>query len=82
MGFKLVNIDGRAALTDKDLYYDLETISNGLLSSNTDEVLDNIKELNNLYAKIENLEPFHFEKFFSKFLTFVNCVNLLLDLMK
>ena len=39
MGFKLVNIDGRAALTDKDLYYDLETISNGLLSSNTDEVL-------------------------------------------
>jgi 2-keto-4-pentenoate hydratase/2-oxohepta-3-ene-1,7-dioic acid hydratase in catechol pathway len=57
MGFKLVNIDGRAALTDKDLYYDLETISNGLLSSNTDEVLDNIKELNNLYAKIENLEP-------------------------
>ena len=35
MGFKLANIEGRAALVEGDNYYDLETISNGKFNNDT-----------------------------------------------
>ena len=35
MGYKLVNINNRSALLKDNNYYDLETISNGDISSNS-----------------------------------------------
>jgi 2-keto-4-pentenoate hydratase/2-oxohepta-3-ene-1,7-dioic acid hydratase in catechol pathway len=56
MSFKLGSIKGRAVLISEDNYYDLETISEGKLSSSTLEALHHMDLLNNLNENLNNLE--------------------------
>ena len=56
MSFKLGSIKGRAVLISEDNYYDLETISEGKLSSNTLEALHHMDLLNDLNENLNNLD--------------------------
>ena len=57
MGFKLANIEGRAALVEGDNYYDLETISNGKFNNDTSNALTNLVGLNELSEDLSKSEP-------------------------
>ena len=57
MGFRLANIDGRAALVSGDDYYDLETISQGSFSQDPMQALEALSELSVLGAQLDNFEP-------------------------
>ena len=56
MGFKLANISGRAALIDKDNFFDLETISEGLFDHKTSNALSNLEDLHKLSAELSDKE--------------------------
>ena len=57
MGFKLANIEGRAALVEGDYYYDLETISNGKFNNDTSNALTNLVGLSELSEDLSKSEP-------------------------
>ena len=57
MGFKLANIEGRAALVDGGNYYDLETISNGKFNNDTSNALTNLVGLSELSEDLSKSEP-------------------------
>ena len=56
MSFKLGSIKGRAVLISEENYYDLETISEGKLSSSTLEALHHMDFLNDLNENLNNLD--------------------------
>lgn len=56
MGFKLANIEGRAALLNEESFYDLEKISEGNLSHDTTNALFHLEELDELSNKLNDLE--------------------------
>ena len=56
MGFKLGNIDGRSALVRNNDYYDLETISDGEVSSIGIEAIQSEDLLSDLYSKLDSFE--------------------------
>jgi 2,4-didehydro-3-deoxy-L-rhamnonate hydrolase len=56
MSFKLGSIKERAVLISEDNYYDLETISEGKLSSSTLEALHHMDLLNDLNENLNNLD--------------------------
>ena len=56
MGFKLANISGRAALIDKNNFFDLETISEGLFDHETSNALSNLEDLHKLSAELSDKE--------------------------
>ena len=56
MGFKLGNIDGRSALVRNNDYYDLETISGGIVSSIGIEAIQSEDLLSDLYSKLDSFE--------------------------
>jgi 2,4-diketo-3-deoxy-L-fuconate hydrolase len=53
VGFRLANIDGRAALVSGDNYYDLEKLSGGALGSDPMEALQSLESLVELSGKLE-----------------------------
>lgn len=57
MGFRLANIDGRAALVSGENYYDLEKISQGNISQDPMRALEALSELSALGAQLDNFEP-------------------------
>jgi 2,4-didehydro-3-deoxy-L-rhamnonate hydrolase len=57
MGFRLANVDGRAALVDGEHYYDLATISNGSISSDPMTALGHAAELLTLASKLDGRKP-------------------------
>ena len=57
MGFKLANIEGRAALVEGDNYYDLETLSNGKFNNDTSNALTNLVGLSELSEDLSKSEP-------------------------
>ena len=57
MGFRLANIDGRAALVSGENYYDLEKISQGNFSQDPMQALEALSELSALGAQLDNFEP-------------------------
>ena len=57
MSFKLANIEGRAALVDGEIYYDLETISNGKFNNDTSNALTNLVGLSELSEDLSKSEP-------------------------
>lgn len=57
MGFRLANIDGRAALVSGDAYYDLNEISSGALTEDPMKALGALSHLSALDAKLANFEP-------------------------
>jgi len=57
MGFRLANIDGRAALVDGDHYFDLESISSGQLSSNPMAALGHADQLAALSDSLSDRSP-------------------------
>ena len=56
MGFKLANVNGKSSLIFGESYYDLNTISQGKISSDPSEVLDSLNDLHELSSKIDNYE--------------------------
>ena len=56
MSFKLGSVNKRAVLLSEDHYYDLETISEGVLSSSSSEALFQIDKLNDLNENLNNFE--------------------------
>ena len=57
MGFKLANVNGKSSLIDGVDYYDLETLSNGNVSSDPTEALHSLDLISDLYSKLDNFEP-------------------------
>jgi len=57
MGFRLANIDDRAALVFGDFYYDLETASDGALGADPMSALARPLDLAELSASLEGREP-------------------------
>ena len=57
MGYKLVNVNNRSALLKDNNYYDLETISNGDVSSNSIKSISSIEKLSSLYQKLDTFIP-------------------------
>ena len=57
MGFKLANIDGKSSLIHGDSYYDINTISQGEISSDPSNILNSLSDLHELYSKIDHFEP-------------------------
>ena len=57
MGFRLANIEGRAALVSGEDYYDLATISQGSFSHDPMQALEALSELSVLGAQLDNFEP-------------------------
>ena len=57
MGFKLGNVNNKASLIFKNEYYELSKISNGELTNDMSDVLHSIDTIENLYSKIEELNP-------------------------
>ncbi|MYH88932.1 MAG: fumarylacetoacetate hydrolase family protein [Acidimicrobiaceae bacterium] len=57
MGFRMANIDGRAALVDGVHYYDVETTSAGGVPSDPMEALTYADELSELQATLDTSEP-------------------------
>ena len=56
MGFKLANVNGKSSLIFGESYYDINTISQGKISSDPSEVLDSLNDLHELSSKIDNYE--------------------------
>jgi 2,4-diketo-3-deoxy-L-fuconate hydrolase len=56
MGFRLANIDDRAALVSDENYYDLEKISQGNFSQDPMQALEALSELSALGAQLDNFE--------------------------
>jgi 2,4-diketo-3-deoxy-L-fuconate hydrolase len=56
MGFKLANVNGKSSLIFGESYYDINTISQGKISSEPSEVLDSLNDLHELSSKIDNYE--------------------------
>ena len=56
MGFKLANVNGKSSLISGESYYDVNTISQGKISSEPSEVLDSLNDLHELSSKIDNYE--------------------------
>ena len=57
MGYKLGSFSGKAILIKDDNYYDIDTISNGDIASNSIEALSVTDKLNQLNEKLDNFEP-------------------------
>ena len=57
MGFRLANIEGRAALVSGEDYYDLATISQGSFSHDPMQALEALSELSVLGAQLDDFEP-------------------------
>ncbi len=57
MGFRLANVDGRAALVSGDHYYDVAGISDGSLSSDPMKTLGHPSRLATLGATLDGHEP-------------------------
>jgi len=57
MGFRLANVEGRAALVRGDYYYDLEIVSNGTLGSGPMDALSSLEELSLISATLSDAEP-------------------------
>ena len=56
MGFKLANVNGKSSLISGESYYDINTISQGKISSDPSKVLDSLNDLHELSSKIDNFE--------------------------
>ena len=56
MGFKLANVNGKSSLIFGESYYDINTISQGKISSEPSEVLDSLNDLHELSSKIDKYE--------------------------
>lgn len=52
MGFQLANVNGRAVLVSGDQYFDVATLSGGVLPSDLMEVLSRADELRSLAATL------------------------------
>lgn len=57
MGFRLANVEGRAALVSADAYYDLAELSGGDVSADPMEALGNPERLAELAAGLDAAEP-------------------------
>ena len=57
MGYKLGSNSGRAIFIKDDKYYDVNTISNGDISSNSVEALSETEKLSQLYINLNDYEP-------------------------
>ena len=57
MGFKLANVSGKSALIHGDSYYDINSISQGEITSDPSCILDSLDDLHDLSSKIDNFEP-------------------------
>ena len=57
MGFRLANINGKSALIHGDSYYDINTISQGKISSDPSNILNSLSDLYEFYSKIDNFKP-------------------------
>ena len=57
MGYKLGSNSGRAIFIKDDKYYDVNTISNGDISSNSVEALSDTDKLSQLYLNLSDYEP-------------------------
>ena len=57
MGFKLANIDRKSSLIDGDHYYDINTISQGKITSDPSKILNSLNDLHKLSSKIVDFEP-------------------------
>ena len=57
MGFKLGSINKKAVLINDNSYFDIETISNGEVSSNSIEALASSDKLSILSSKLNEFEP-------------------------
>ena len=57
MGYKLGSNSGRAIFIKDDKYYDVNTISNGDISSNSVEALYDTEKLSQLYINLSDYEP-------------------------
>jgi 2,4-diketo-3-deoxy-L-fuconate hydrolase len=57
MGFRLANVQGRAALVVGDNYYDLEAVSGGELGADPMAALESLDKLSALSAKLSDATP-------------------------
>ena len=57
MGYKLGSNSGRAIFIKDDKYYDVNTISNGDISSNSLKALSDTDKLSQLYINLKDYEP-------------------------
>jgi 2,4-diketo-3-deoxy-L-fuconate hydrolase len=57
MGFRLANVDGRAALVAGDAYFDLEAISGGRLGPDPMQALAETDTLSHLSARLDETPP-------------------------
>jgi|TARA_A200000113_G_scaffold205049_1_gene201101 2-keto-4-pentenoate hydratase/2-oxohepta-3-ene-1,7-dioic acid hydratase in catechol pathway len=57
MGYKLGSNSGRAIFIKDDKYYDVNTISNGDISSNSLKALSDTEKLSQLYINLNDYEP-------------------------
>ena len=57
MGFKLGSINNKAVLINNNDYFDIETISNGEVSSNSIEALASSEKLRILNSKLDEFKP-------------------------
>ena len=57
MGFRLANVEGRAALVSADAYYDLDILSGGEISADPMEALAEPQRLAELSAGLDRAEP-------------------------
>ena len=57
MGFKLGSINNKAVLINDNDYFDIETISNGEVSSNSIEALASSEKLSILNSKLDEFKP-------------------------
>ena len=52
MGYKLGTVDGKAILIKENFYYDIATLSNGSISSDSVEALKSKSELSELFESL------------------------------
>ena len=57
MGYKLGSVNNKAVLINDNDYFDIETISNGEVSSNTIEALSSSESLSILNSKLDEFKP-------------------------
>ena len=57
MGFRLANVGGKSALIHGNSYYDINSISQGEITSDPSYILDSLDDLHDLSSKIDNFEP-------------------------
>ena len=57
MGYKLGSINNKAVLINNNDYFDIETISNGEISSNSIEALSSSEKLSILNSKLDEFKP-------------------------